>query len=238
MLRIAYSWFIFITLTVIFGILGLVLSFVARNHVSRLAVKPWATILLYSVGVKVEVSGIENLPKVPTVFLYNHQSIFDVFTYMSILPMEWRAIMKRKVGKMPFIGWVAVLSGHYQVSRDGSASDANTVRAVVRDLKQKNGHSVVIAPEGTRSPDGKLQDFYEGGFLIAMMAKVPVVTMVVEGGLQRRSKASRFVEPGTMRVTIFPPIDVTKLPKGKNGREELMQIVKTQMESVLNKDGS
>lgn len=236
MLRIAYSWFAFILLTVIFGIIGLVASFVARDYVSTYVVRPWAKLLLYSVGVRVDVTGLENIPKVPTVFLYNHQSIFDVFSYMSILPIEWRAIMKRKVGKMPFIGWVSMLSGHYFVSRDGSAADANTVRKVVRDLKTKNGYSVVIAPEGTRSLDGKLQDFYEGGFLIAMMSKAPVVTIVVEGGLERRSKVSRGVVPGTMKMTIFPPIDVTKLPKGRAGREELIEIVKTQMESVLIKD--
>lgn len=237
MLRIAYSWIVFIFLTVMFGIWGLVLSIVARNHVSRLAVRPWATVLLYSVGVKVDVKGLENIPSVPTIFMYNHQSIFDVFSFMAVLPIEWRAIMKKKVGRMPFIGWVSIISGFYFVSRDGSASDANTVRKVVRDLKLKKGHSVMIAPEGTRSPDGKLLPFQEGGFLIAMMAGVPVVTMVVEGGLERRSKVSRGVVPGTMSITIFPAIDVTELPKGKRGREELMNIVKSQMESVLIKEG-
>ena len=136
MLRIAYSWFVFILLTVIFGIWGLILSIVARNHVSRLAVRPWATVLLYSVGVNVDVKGIENIPSVPTIFMYNHQSIFDVFSYMAILPIEWRAIMKKKVGRMPFIGWVSIIAGFYFVSRDGSASDATTVRKVVRDLKR------------------------------------------------------------------------------------------------------
>ncbi len=233
MLRFIYGWFVFILLTTLFGIYGLVLALVAPNVVSRYAVKPWASTLLFSLGVKVVVKGYENIPQEPCVFMYNHQSIFDVFAYMSVLPIEWKSIMKRKVGKMPFIGWVALISGHHVVSRDGSATDANAVRRVVRNIK--NGPSVVVAPEGTRSPDGKLLDFQEGGFLIAMMAKVPVVTMVIEGGLERRSKVSRAFMPGTMRMTIFPKIDVTKLPKGKEGREELIKIVKSQMEGVLNK---
>jgi len=232
MLRITYSWFIFILLTTLFGIYGLVLAVIAPNVVSRYAVRPWAKTLLFSVGVKVDVRGIENIPEEPCVFMYNHQSIFDVFSYMSILPIEWRAIMKKKVGKMPFIGWVAVISGHHFVSRDGSASDASEVRKIVRKIK--DGPSVMVAPEGTRSPDGKLLPFQEGGFLIAMMAKVPVVTMVIQGGLERRSKTSRGIVPGTMRITIFPPIDVNELPKGKEGREELIKIVKSQMEGVLN----
>jgi len=232
MLRIVYSWIVFLLLTTLFGIYGLVLAVIAPNTVSRYAVRPWAKTLLFSIGVKVEVTGFENIPKVPCVFMYNHQSIFDVFSYMSVLPIEWKAIMKTKVARMPFVGWVAVISGHHFVSRDGSASDANAVRKIVRKIKY--GPSVLVAPEGTRSPDGKLQDFQEGGFLIAMMAKVPVVTMVIQGGLERRSKVSRGIVPGTMKITIFPAIDVTKLPKGREGRKELVRIVKSQMEEVLN----
>ena len=236
MLRIVYSWIVFILLTVFFGTYGLVLSVIAPNTVSRYSVRPWAKLLLLSLGVRVEVTGMENIPKEPCVFMYNHQSIFDVFSYMSILPVEWKAIMKKEVGRMPFIGWVSILSGHYLVSRDGSRNDANEVRKIVRKLKK--GPSVVVAPEGTRSLDGKLLPFQEGGFLIAMMAKVPVVTMVMQGGLERRSKTSRGIVPGTMKITIFPQIDVTELPQGKEGREELMRLVKSQMEEVLSKNGN
>ncbi len=190
--------------------------------------------ILFCTRVKVEVKGYENIPQEPCVFMYNHQSVFDIFAFMSVLPVEWKAIMKKEVSRMPFIGWIAILSGHYLVSRDGSAKDANEVRKIVRNIKK--GPSVVLAPEGTRSPDGKLQDFQEGGFLIAMLAKVPVVTLVMQGGLERRSKVSRGIVPGTMKVAIFPPIDVTKLPKGKEGREELIRIVKSQMEGVLNEN--
>ena len=164
--------------------------------------------------------------------MYNHQSVFDVISFMAVLPVEWKAIMKREIGRIPFIGWIAHLAGHYLVSRDGSSSDANEVRKIVRKIK--DGPAVVLAPEGTRSPDGKLLPFQEGGFLIAMMAQVPVVTMVMQGGVERRSKESKDFMPGTMKVTIFPPIDVKQLPRGKKGREELMRTVRSQMESVLN----
>jgi hypothetical protein len=62
--------------------------------------------------------------------------------------------------------------------------------------------------------------------------------MVMQGGLERRSNVSRGIVPGTMKVTIFPPIDVTELPKGKEGRKELIRIVKSQMEEVLTKKES
>jgi len=237
MLRTIFSWIAYIILTVFFGSYGLVLAVILPNSVSRYTVRPWAKLVLLSAGVRVEVKGLENIPSVPCVIMYNHQSVFDVFTYMSILPVDWRAIMKREVGRIPFVGWVAVLSGHYQVSRDGSRDDMKEVKKIVGNMKE--GPSIVVAPEGTRSPDGKLLPFQKGGFFIAMLAKVPVVTMVITGGLERRSKTSRMVVPGTMRVTIFPPIDVKKLQKGREGRDELMRIVRSQMEEVLNgKEGS
>lgn len=234
MLRYIYVWTVILLLTLVFGTYGVILSLVAPTILSKHVFRPWAKMILRATGVKVEVSGYENIPRVPCIFMYNHQSVYDVFSFMSVLPVEWKAIMKKEVSRIPFIGWIALLSGHYLVSRDGSAKDANEVRKIVRKIK--NGPPVVLAPEGTRSPDGKLLPFQEGGFLIAMMAQVPVVTMVMQGGIERRSKVSRAFEPGTMKVTIFPPIDVTKLPKGKEGRQELMNIVKCQMESVLSSD--
>jgi len=232
-LRTIVSWFAYIPLTVFFGSIGLVLAVTFPNVVSKYVVRPWAKLLLFSTGVRVVVKGFENIPRVPCVIMYNHQSIFDVFTYMSIMPVDWRAMMKKEAGRIPFVGWVAVLSGHYTVSRDGSSSDTKEVKKIVSKIKK--GPTVVIAPEGTRSLDGKLLPFQKGGFLIAMLAKVPVVTMVIQGGLERRSKTSRMVNPGTMHVTIFPPIDVNEMPRGREGREELMRLVRSQMEEVLSK---
>lgn len=231
MIRYYYIWAAILFLSVVFGTYGVILSLIAPNILAKHVFRPWAKSILWITNVKVEVEGSENIPTDTCIFMYNHQSVFDVFSFMAVLPVEWKAIMKREISRIPFIGWIALLSGHYLVSRDGSQRDANEVRRIVKKIK--NGPPVVLAPEGTRSPDGKLLPFQEGGFLIAMMSGVPVVTMVMQGGLERRSRVAREFVPGTMKVTIFPPIDVTKLPKGKKGRNELMNIVKSQMESVL-----
>jgi 1-acyl-sn-glycerol-3-phosphate acyltransferase len=100
----------------------------------------------------------------------------------------------------------------------------------------KEGPSVLIAPEGTRGKEGKLLPFQKGGFLIAMMAGVPVVPMVITGGLDIMPKDSKLLRPGTMKIRILPPIDVAGLPPGREGREELMRIVRTQMEEVLDRE--
>ena len=233
MIRIIFSWIVFLVLTTIFGTWGLILCFVARGRVTRLAVRPWARLLLYSVRVKVHVKGLENIPEEPCVIMYNHQSIFDVFAYMAVVPVEWRAIMKKEVGRMPFIGRLCKLSGHHLVSRDGSSSDGKHVKQIAKNIR--SGPSVILAPEGTRSPDGDLLPFQKGGFFIAMLAKVPVVTMVITGGREIRDRESRGINPADMHITIFPPIDVNDMPPGRKGREKLMSIVRGQMQGVLDK---
>lgn len=213
----------------------MILSLTYRPFVVPYAVKPWAKTNLWAAGIKLDVEGIENLPKEPCIIMFNHQSALDILAYMSILPIDWRAIMKKEVGNFPFIGWVARLSGHYLVARDGSSSDTKEVKKIVGKIR--SGPSVVVAPEGTRSKDGKLLPFQKGGFLIAVLARVPVVTMVITGGAELLTKGSRHPNPGTMKIKILPPISVDDLPKGREGREKLMHIVREQMEEVLAVEG-
>ncbi len=234
MIRTIYCAIIFAVFTVFYGIVGMILSLVYRPFVVPYAVKPWARTNLWAAGIKLDVKGLENLPKEPCIIMFNHQSALDILAYMSVLPIDWKAIMKKEVGQIPFIGWVSKLSGHYLVARDGSSSDTKEVKRIVEKIR--SGPSVVIAPEGTRSKDGKLLPFQKGGFLIAVLAGVPVVPMVIAGGLKLLSKGSRRANPGTMKIRILPPIYVNELPKGREGREMLMQIVREQMEEVLTRE--
>lgn len=235
MLRTLYCGFIFVFFTTFFGVIGIILSLTYRPFVVPYAVKPWAKSNLWAAGIKLQVQGLENLPKEPCIIMFNHQSALDILAYMSILPIDWRAIMKKEVGQIPFIGWVSRLSGHYLVARDGSSSDTKEVKKIVSKIR--SGPSVIVAPEGTRSKDGKLLPFQKGGFLIAVLARVPVVTMVITGGAELLSKGSRHPNPGIMKIKLLPPIPVDGLPKGREGREKLMHIVRRQMEEVLAVEG-
>ncbi|MEQ9619486.1 MAG: lysophospholipid acyltransferase family protein [Deltaproteobacteria bacterium] len=232
MIRTVISWIAFIVYTVFFGIIGIILAVISPSSAVKYAVRPWARIILFTTGVKLDVRGLENLPAEPSIIMYNHQSVFDIFAYMAALPIDWKAVMKKEVAGMPFIGWVSKLAGHYFVARDGSGRDTKEVKRIVSNIR--SGPSVMIAPEGTRGKDGKLLPFQKGGFFIAMLARVPVVPMVITGGLQIMPKDSRVLKPGTMKIRILPPIHVEDLPPGREGRDELMRTVRNQMEEVLN----
>ncbi len=234
MFRIVLCFIAFVFITIFFGLIGVVLAVISPPASIKYAVRPWAISILFTTGVKLDVSGLENIPDVPSIIMYNHQSAFDILAYMAALPIDWKAVMKKEVANMPFIGWVAKLAGHYFVARDGSERDTKEVKKIVSRIR--SGPSVLIAPEGTRSKDGKLLPFQKGGFLIAMLAGVPVVPMVITGGLNIKSKGSKILKPGTMKVRILPPINVDDLSPGKEGREQLMRMVRTQMEQVLDEE--
>jgi len=235
MLRTIVCWVTFIIYTVFFGIYGVVLAFISPPAVVKYAVRPWARMILFTAGVKLDVQGLENIPQQPSIIMFNHESVFDIFAYMAALPIDWKAVMKKEVGDMPFIGWVSKIAGHYIVARDGSERDTKEVKKIVSSIKE--GPSVLIAPEGTRGKEGKLLPFQKGGFLIAMLAGVPVVPMVITGGLDIMPKDSKVLRPGTMKIRILPPIDVADLPTGRAGREELMRIVRVRMEEELARQG-
>ena len=233
MIRTIISYSLSVFFTTFWGIVGLIFAPFSNYMAVKYAVHPWGITMLWAWGVKLKVEGIENLPKGTSMLMYNHQSSFDILAFSAALPIEWKAIMKKEVLRMPFVGWVSKISGHYFVSRDGSEGDTKEVRKIVSQIK--SGPSVIIAPEGTRSIDGSLLPFKKGGFLIALLSGVPVVPMVIWGGKDIQSKDKSRIDAGReMLVKIFEPIDVTKLPRGRRGREELENKVRSQMENLIN----
>ena len=214
--------------TAFWGCVGIVASLLANRHLIKCAVRPWGKMVLWACGVRLDVEGSENFPDGPSIVMFNHQSSLDIPVFSAVLPFEWKAVMKNEVASIPFIGWVCSLSGHYFVARDGSVGDTNKVREIIRKIRK--GPSVIIAPEGTRSEDGTLLPFKQGGFLMASLSRVPVVPMIILGGRDIRKKGS--YELNTERdivVRILPPIDTASFPKGKEGGEELEGVVREKM---------
>ena len=227
---------LFALLTTFWGILGLFLVIFSNNkYVIKYSVRPWGKTSLWISGIKLDVKGLENLPSNPSIIMYNHQSSFDILAFSAALPIEWKAVIKKEVLNMPFVGWVSNLSGHYFVSRDGSSDDMYKVKDIVKNIRR--GPSVLISPEGTRSGDGNLLPFKKGGFLISLLAGVPVVPMVIWGGKDIKRKSSSFHVSAnkTMKVRVLPSIDVKGLPRGKKGREKLEEMVRERMECEIEK---
>jgi len=232
MIRAIFDWIAIAFYTIAIGVPATIVSLVFPGVVLRFFVRPWCKLILWTCGVKLKVEGADNLPKGPCVIMFNHQSYFDIFAFASALPMDWRAVMKRELGRIPFFGWVAKATGHYFIRRDASVSSMREVEGIAERIRS-GGHSVLIAPEGTRSVDGSLGEFKPGGFVLALRARVPVVPMVIMGGKDVMRSGSLRINPGVMRIVFLPPIDTGSMPKGRAGRGRLSGAVREAMERVL-----
>jgi len=235
MVRLLFAYIFSAILTTFWGLLALILALFSNRLAIILAVRNWGRTMLWAWGIKLEIEGFEKLPQdKSTIIMYNHQSSFDILVFSAVIPFEWKAIMKKEVLSIPFVGWVSKIGGHYFVSRDGSSDDTKEVKKIVSEIK--TGPSLILAPEGTRSYDGRLLPFKKGGFLIAMLAGVPVVPMLIWGGKNIKSKNKfKLNSNRVINVKIFDPIDVSLLPRGKKGREELENSVRDLLESEVDK---
>jgi 1-acyl-sn-glycerol-3-phosphate acyltransferase len=148
-------------------------------------------------------------PRHPYVVVSNHQSLADI-PLISNLPWEMKWMGKKELFKLPIIGWMMSLSGDISVDRKNARSGAQAIIKAQRYLEQKC--SVIIFPEGTRTLDGRVRQFTDGAFHLAIRAKVPVLPVVIEGSRDCIPKNSwKFGKPSDIYLKILPPIETASL---------------------------
>jgi len=195
--------------TVFWGILSLIGSLFDRSgRWGHWCSRIWSRVNLFLGGVRVEVKGVENVIKDgPQIFASNHQSICDILVLAGYLPLQFRWIAKKELFRIPFMGWHMSRGGYISIDRSSLTQSARSVREAAAQIR--GGKSVVIFPEGTRSPDGHLQPFKRGAFSLAILSQVPVVPIAISGSHRVVRKGSVRVRPGKIRVVIDKPIPTT-----------------------------
>jgi 1-acyl-sn-glycerol-3-phosphate acyltransferase len=159
---------------------------------------------------KIHISGeIISNPRLPYVVVCNHQSMADI-PLISNLPWEMKWLAKIELFKLPILGWMLRLAGDICVDRKNPRSGAHALIKAQRILEQKC--SVMIFPEGTRTLDGRVRQFSEGAFHLAIKAKVSILPLVIEGSHDCIPKNSwRFGKPSEIFLKVLPPIETTRL---------------------------
>ncbi|MGI8645572.1 MAG: HAD-IB family hydrolase [Nocardioides sp.] len=163
---------------------------------------------LSAAGVTLNVVGQDNLWSArPAVFLFNHQSQLDVPVLGSLLRSDFTAVAKKELATDPIfapMGWLADVA---YVDRSDSTKAKEALAPAVEALR--NGTSLVIAPEGTRSPTPKLLPFTKGAFHMAMQAGVPVVPIVIRNAGELMAPRGMLISAGVVDVAVLDPIDTT-----------------------------
>lgn len=166
-------WIYSIVTVVSFGILVL---FIRKHFWARI----WCKGLLKILGIKIKVYKEENLPKDIYVFMSNHQSQLDIPVLEKVLePYNIRFLAKKSLFNIPFFGWGIRILGYVPVEREDPREGFRSIFLCLEKLKE--GCSLVIFPEGTRSQTGELLPFKLGGFLIPIKARVKVVPIAIWG---------------------------------------------------------
>jgi 1-acyl-sn-glycerol-3-phosphate acyltransferase len=122
--------------------------------------------------------------------------------------MKWMA--KEELFKIPIVGWMMRWSGDISVDRKNPRSGALALIKAQRVLEQKC--SVMIFPEGTRTLDGRVRQFTDGAFHLAIKAKVPILPLVIEGSRDCIPKNSwKFGKPSDIFLKVLPPVDTSSM---------------------------
>lgn len=186
----------------------------------------FARTLLWICRIKVEVKGLENLyTDRAQLICANHQSLFDILILDSILPLQFRFIVKKELYAIPILGLCLKIEHHVLLDRENRRKGIESIKRA-GDLISR-GRSVVVFPEGTRSTDGQIKKFRKGSMLIVSNTKAPVVPLTINGSFRIMSKKSFRLHPGNVKIVISPPIKTEDLTRSeqKELSEKVRQII-------------
>jgi 1-acyl-sn-glycerol-3-phosphate acyltransferase len=210
--------------------LGVSMAARTRRPGLFLARRVWGPGLLRAVFTRMEVTGLENLDlSRPCFFAANHQSWIDIPVLFASLPVPVLFVAKRELGRVPFLGWFLKGMGMVLVDRDDRKEAVRSVEAAAERLRQ--GWSLMSFPEGTRTPDGRVQRFKTASFAAAIAAGAPVVPIALEGANRILPRNSLKGRPGRVRVAIGEPIPTNGLTR--DARAALARRAQERVESLL-----
>ena len=212
------QWVPFSARTIAYGTISLTLGPLTRDRRASLwAMRRWCQSSARALHIQIEADGMENMPAGAFVYCSNHQSLLDVLVLGSVLPGDFKWAAKRSLMKIPFLGWHLQLAGHVPVDRSsGTRAAAEVIGRFEQVLKE--GKPLLVFPEGTRSEDGVLRSFKNGGFYAAVRAGVPVVPVALDRTHVLMKKGALDAGDGSMRkVTVRVGKPIHPLATGREG---------------------
>lgn len=197
--------------TIVLGTLSLLSGLVdGRGVLAHRCAQLWGRLIVRTSGVTIDLGGAPLPPANEScIFVSNHSSIYDVPILFTALPRQLRIMAKATLGYVPFIGWHLSRSGHLLVDRK------NPGAGIFKRMQRmaRSGASLVVFPEGSRTPDGQVKRFKGGVFLLAIENGLPIVPVSVSGSRIVMPKGRFMVCPATVRVTVHDAIPTRGLTR-------------------------
>lgn len=163
-------------------------------------------------GVRLTVKGLENIPKdQPALFICNHRSLFDIVTLFPLLPNPTTFIAKNNLEKVPLVSnWMKLMRCPF-LDRENTGDGLR----IVRDSMQliRDGISVCVFPEGTRTPGDEMLPFKEGTFMIAQKTGCLVVPVAVMDTEHIFENHKPFIHAGAVTICFGEPVNMASLDR-------------------------
>ena len=192
----------------------------------------WSRDILSAAGTPVVASGLEHIPRdQPVMYASNHSSMFDVWALFATLPGSVRFVAKRELFRIPILGRAMRAVGHVPIDRAARKSAFEAYDEAARMIR--GGTSVLVFPEGTRSPTGELLPFKNAPFGLAIAAQVPIVPVYVHHTFEILPKGAWRLRPQPIRLVVGPPIPTAGLRP--ENRERLREEVRAAMVALQTK---
>jgi 1-acyl-sn-glycerol-3-phosphate acyltransferase len=197
---------------VIIALVGLLMGFIAfvtipvdrTGRIYFWTGYAWSKIALRSSRVRVTVAGLEHIhPDQSYIFVTNHASMADIPAMLATFSRV-RIMFKKELSYVPIWGWALRWGRHIMVDRARAGEAMRSIERAAQAIRE--GDSVILFAEGTRSPDGKLQPFKRGAFTLAAKSGVPVVPVTINGSSHVMPKHSFAIQPSTIELIVNPPI--------------------------------
>jgi 1-acyl-sn-glycerol-3-phosphate acyltransferase len=163
--------------------------------------------------------------------MVNHQSYFDIFTLLANLPVQFKFVLKEELMKIPFLGPAMRKAKYVGIERDDPRKAVKSMKEAADRFKE--GASILIFPEGTRSADGRLQTFRPGGFHLALKTKGDIVPVSIVGTHRIVPKGSLRIQKGEATMVIGKPISIREY--SKKTMDQLMERVHETMFQQMQK---
>ncbi len=227
MLYTIYMWAVIALMTFICST-GLIATspFERNSRVYWFWVRIWSRGIIRLSRVRVSIHGLEKIdPSKPYIYMANHQTFFDVFSLLGCIPVPARFVAKKELFSIPIFGRAMRSGGHVYVDRSNNEKAIEGMKEAGRRIRE--GIPILIFPEGTRSPDHKLDKFKKGGFMLALEAGVPIVPISVVGTHPLMAKGTFRFKKSDVDIYVHKPVPVVDY--SQQTREKLIFRVRQAM---------
>jgi 1-acyl-sn-glycerol-3-phosphate acyltransferase len=222
--------FVYLTLGSIAGVVGIPYTLLVGDISLLYRVAMWiANAGVRAAGIRTEIVGLENIPAGrPCIFMCNHVSNLDPPVVLPLLPGRSSVLLKKELMSIPILGRAMRMGKFVPVER-GGRRDAATASVEAAKDALRSGLNILVYPEGTRSPDGRLSAFKKGPFFLAQQTLAPIVPIALSGTQNMMHKGSVAIVPGVARIQVLPVVE----PSHYANREETLRAVRLAIAKAL-----